>query len=90
MKEQYTRYPDASPMAAAEHTAILELLDHYELYGMKGAILTVGDAVAGFTVGDVVSDTLYVHIEKADTAYAGAYPMLATAFAASVTDPSVL
>ncbi len=90
VKEQYVRFPDASPMAAAEHTAILELLDHYDLYGMRGALLTAGDTVAGITVGDVIGDTLYVHVEKADTAYAGAYPMLATAFAASVTDPAVL
>ncbi len=90
VKEQYARFPDASPMSAAEHTAIFELLNHYELYGMRGALLTAGDAVAGITVGDVIGDTLYVHVEKADTSYAGAYPMLATAFAASVTDPDVL
>ncbi len=90
IEEQYAKFPDTSPMATAEHEAILELLDNYDLYGMRGGVLTVGEHIAGLTVGDVIGDTLYVHVEKADTSYAGAYPMLAAAFAASVTDPAVL
>ena len=87
---QYDQSSHWDAMAAAEHEAILELLDNYELYGMHGAILTAGGEIAGLTVGETVGDTLYVHVEKGDTAYAGVYPKLATAYAASVTDPAVL
>lgn len=87
---QYHQSPHRDAMAAAEHDAILELLDNYTLYGMNGAVLTVGGEIAGLTVGEVVGDTLYVHVEKGDTAYTGVYPKLATAYAASVTDPAVL
>ncbi len=86
---QYAQSSDRDPMAVAEHDAILELFDNYDLYGMDGAILTVGDAIAGLTVGEVVGDTLYVHVEKGDTAYTGVYPKLASAYAA-VSDPAVL
>lgn len=87
---QYARVSDGSSMAMAEHEAILELFDNYELYGVRGALLTVGENVVGVTVGDIIGDTLYVHVEKADTSYVGAYPMLSTAFASSVSDPAVL
>ena len=87
---QYEKSAHRDAMAAAEHEAILELLDNYGLYGMYGALLTVGGGIAGLTVGETVGDTLYVHVEKGDTAYTGVYPKLSTAYAASVTDPAVL
>ncbi len=87
---QYDQSPDRDAMAIAEHDAILELFDNYGLYGMDGTVLTVGGEIAGLTVGETVGDTLYVHVEKGDTAYTGVYPKLATAYAASVTDPVVL
>ncbi|MBO5671506.1 MAG: DUF2156 domain-containing protein [Clostridia bacterium] len=86
---QYAQNPDRDSMAAAEHEAILELLENYDLYGMDGAVLTVEEKIVGLTVGETVGDTLYVHVEKGDTAYAGVYPKLATAYAASVTNPDV-
>lgn len=86
---QYAHFPDDSDMAKAEHEAILAVLDHYALYRLQGAMLTVGGEVAGLTVGGVKGDTLYVHVEKGDTSFTGVYPMLAVSFAASVTDPAV-
>ncbi len=86
VKRQYAAFGNKNDMAAAEQDAILELLSAKALWGLDGALLTVADDVVGVTVGEKVGDTLYVHIEKADTAYVGAYPMLATAFAARYPD----
>lgn len=46
-------------------------------------------ASVALTVGDVVGDTLYVHIEKASRAFEGAYEAINALFAASFGDEVV-
>ena len=59
----------------------LEVLDNLELYGQFGGILYANGKIVGIALGETVKDTLYVHAEKADTAYHGSYPMLVNQFA---------
>jgi len=59
----------------------LEVLSNFELYGQFGGILYVDEKPVGFSLGETVGDTLFVHVEKADTAYHGSYPMLMNQFA---------
>lgn len=59
----------------------LEVLDNLELYGQVGGILRIEGKVVGVSLGETVGDTLYIHTEKADVAYQGAYPMLMNQFA---------
>ena len=65
----------------AEHDVTLEALGHMDLYGLDGCLLLAGENVAGFTLGETVGDTVFVHVEKADTDFVGAYPMLAREYA---------
>jgi len=58
-----------------------EVLANFERYGMVGGILRVNGQVAAFAIGEVVGDTLFVHIEKADRAYEGCYQMVVSQFA---------
>lgn len=70
--------------AAAFHEDIAktrEVLDHLDLYDMKGGLLLVEGQIAGFSLGEVVGDTLFIHIEKADRNIQGAYQMLVSQFA---------
>ena len=57
---------------------VAEVLGHYEEYGFCGGALWAGEQVVGIAIGEVRDDTLFVHIEKADTDYHGAYQMLVT------------
>lgn len=59
----------------------IEILDHYGEYGMLGGMLLVDGQIAGFALGEVIGDTLYTHIEKADREYLGCYQMLVAQFA---------
>jgi hypothetical protein len=59
----------------------IELIDNYAAYRQFGGALYVGGSIAGASFGELVGDTLFVHIEKADTEYQGAYPMLVNQFA---------
>ena len=58
-----------------------EVLANFERYGMVGGVLRVNGAVAAFAIGEVVGDTLFVHIEKADRNYEGCYQMIVSQFA---------
>jgi len=59
----------------------LEVLSNFELYGQIGGVLYVTGKPIGLSLGETVGDTLFVHVEKADTSHHGSYPMLMNQFA---------
>ncbi len=59
---------------------MIEILKNYGAYGMSGGLLRAQGKVVGFSMGEVYKDTLYIHIEKADTAYRGSYQVLLNEF----------
>ena len=58
-----------------------EVLDNYHIYDLLGGILLVEGKIVGMSLGEVVGDTLFTHIEKADRDYEGCYQMLVAQFA---------
>lgn len=54
---------------------------HGELHQI-GAYMQTDKGIAAFAMGEIRDDTLYIHAEKANTNFAGAYPAMAQAFAA--------
>jgi hypothetical protein len=58
-----------------------EVLDYFKIYDMLGGMLSVDGQIVGFSLGEVVGDTLFTHIEKADRDYDGCYQMLVAQFA---------
>ncbi len=90
------RFLDAFAKSHAERPLFLEeiemtreVLANYALYGMQGVVLRVGEEIAAFAVGEVIGDMLAVHIEKADTSYAGAYQRIVSGFASQVNSEAV-
>lgn len=72
--------------AAEESLQTLRVIDGYEDYGFDGIILRgKGGRVVGFTMGEVIGDTLYSHIEKIDHAVAGAGESINKMFAEFIT-----
>ena len=63
-----------------EYGAIFDYFENLEKLGQVGLALLVGDKIVGVTAGEVVDDTLIVHVEKADRTFEGAYPTIASAF----------
>ncbi len=77
---------DGTESAAAEADAAAEMLLLYpDLLKagapLSGGVLRVSGEIVGFSIGEIADDTLYVHIEKGNTAYSGVYPMLVREFA---------
>ena len=64
-----------------ERVQLIEMLDNWDRYHQHGGLLLVENQPVGISVGEVVGDTLIVHVEKAYTSYEGAYPMLTNCFA---------
>lgn len=72
-----------TPIFIEEREKVYEVLNNYDCYGQTGLVLYAENSIAAFSVGEVIGDTLYVHIEKADTDVEGAYQMIVREFAAS-------
>ncbi len=68
---------------AAEREAIIEVLNNFEDFGLKGGAILVDKRVVAFTFGEQLnSDTAVIHVEKADPEVRGAYPAINQAFVA--------
>ncbi|MFI3250990.1 MAG: phosphatidylglycerol lysyltransferase domain-containing protein [Eubacteriales bacterium] len=67
----------------------IEVLDHYTTYDFFGGALYVEDQMVGFSLGEVLGDTLFTHIEKADRDYNGSYQMLVSQFAQAFSGGAV-
>ena len=66
----------------AEQRAMQQAFDHFEELDMSGGCLYVGDRLVAFTYGSPINgDTFDCHVEKADTAYDGAFTMINRLFA---------
>ena len=67
--------------AREEEEKVFEVLDRFEEYGFLGGILRVQGKIVGLSMGEIVRDTLFVHIEKANTELSGIYQKLVQCFA---------
>lgn len=51
--------------AQVERDEVDRLLDHWDMIPMEGAVLSTPDlGIVAFAIGEVIADTLYVHVEK--------------------------
>ena len=77
VRDFYTRISSmhsiTSDIAVEDRIKTLEVLDNYSAYGMVGGVLMAGGSAVAFSMGEVVGDVLFVHVEKADVKYRGAY-----------------
>lgn len=67
--------------ALEERGKVLEVFENYEAYGMFGGAVLVDEAVVALAAGEIMNDTLFVHIEKANRNYQGAYQVMVNEFA---------
>lgn len=57
-----------------------ELLHYYRELGQSAGFIKTETGVAALAVGEVLGDTLYVHVEKARLSYHGAYQAIAAMY----------
>lgn len=78
------QYDKLSPIFHNEMEMTACVLENFADFGFIGAVLKVDDKIIGFTIGEVIRDTLYVHIEKADRSFDGVYETLNMSFARDI------
>ena len=82
-------YHKDSASAQAEEGCVREFLRDFAAYAPLAGLLRVNGRVAGFSAGEIVGDTLIIHIEKADIAYEGVYQALVNEYAKCFVTPGV-
>ena len=67
--------------AFEELERIDEAMTMFSELGLCGAYITVDGKVVAASLGEIVGDVLFSHVEKALVEYTGVYPMMANSFA---------
>jgi len=75
--------------ALEEFNKLTDYIENAKKLNQVGGLLKVDGKVIGLSFGEVVNDTLIVHVEKALYSYEGAYPTLAQCFANTFADKTV-
>ena len=71
------------PALPYERSAVMELLNDFDFFDIKGGAVILGEKVVAFSLGEKLnSDTAVIHIEKADFDVKGAYAYINQQFAA--------
>ncbi len=79
--------PSKPALAEFEMARVADVLDMFERYPFEGGVLTTpDDGVVAFGIGEVVGDTLFVHIEKINHLVSGAGETINNLFATMMTD----
>lgn len=78
-----TDEPD-DPFIDWERRAILEVFDDYEYFGLRGGAIRLDGRIIAFTFGEQLNtDSVVVHVEKADPNIRGAYPAINQGYVAN-------
>ena len=89
LKVFFEQRPASDSIGAEEQRKTAELFRDPCFFGMLTGVLRVGPEIAAVAAGEISGDTLFVHIEKADTRFSGVYPMMAQAFAGAYATGAV-
>lgn len=73
-------------LANYECGQVIEVLSKFRQYSFEGIALRKNNEIIGFSMGEKIGDTFFVHIEKGDIAMRGAYQAIASHLARYVAD----
>lgn len=80
--EEHKALAPRSKEEEIEYDACRRLLGAMDELSLLTAMIRVDKKIVAISVGEVLNDTLIVHVEKALAAYSGAYPTMCSLFAA--------
>lgn len=83
LQEEWCRLKQCleSPSLQSEEQAIIEALKHIDRLHYKGGVIRIQGKVEAFTLGELLNpETVVIHIEKANPALPGLYPLIQQQF----------
>lgn len=84
-----TSHVKENPIAKEETFRAKEVLTYYERFRLLGGYIEVDGQIVAFSIGEIVRDTLFVHIEKALKEFEGSYQVIVREFASHVATEKV-
>lgn len=73
-------------VALYENEKTISTLREYDSYNYTGILIRINGKIAGYSFGEVIGDTCFVHVEKADISYRGIYQAVSSMFSRLVHD----
>lgn len=80
LKDFEKNHGKESSLAKEELKRSKELLPYLEKFQLPGGLIEVDGRIVAISIGEIIKDTLYCHIEKANREYPGAYQMIVKEF----------
>ena len=80
-RHQSSESGKSTDILTEEYVKTIEVFDNYDSYNIHGGLLRVDGSIIGFSLGEILNNVLFIHIEKADIRYRGAYQVLNNEFA---------
>ena len=80
--EEHKALASRSEEELIEYDCCYRLLDAMDELSLLTAIIRVKGKIVAISVGEILNDTLIIHIEKALASYSGVYPTMCSLFAA--------
>lgn len=80
-RQYYEAHVHKSPLFEVEHNKSVQVLSEYDALNLTGGILEYNGNIVALSIGEIVNDTLFVHVEKALRDYRGSYEMINMLFA---------
>ncbi len=80
-KDYEVRFAKSDVKAIEEQEKTNEVLERYDDYGFVGYALYIEHNVVGFSIGEIIGDVMFIHVEKADKSMDGVNTMLVMQFA---------
>jgi hypothetical protein len=71
-------------LAQEELSRTLELIPYMDKFKLPGSYLEVDGVIVAIAIGEIIKDTLYCHIEKANRDYPGSYQMIVKEFSSDM------
>ncbi len=73
-----------------EEKAVREVLSHLDEYGFMGGLIRAEGEVCAFSFAEIIGDTMFIHIEKADRNVRGSYQMILSRMIGHFADEKVI
>ena len=90
LNEYEQHVPLDKVIEAEEMLRAKELLADSLKLGQKAGYIDVAGTIVALSIGEVIGDTLYCHVEKARLDYAGSYQAIVSMFARYAVEPDTL
>lgn len=83
--KHWMSYDNENILKNYDNHETIKLLDYFFDFNLLGGALYVNDALVAFTIGEIINDTLFVHVEKGLVSYEGVYQAINYLFVNYVT-----